>query len=86
MKQDIPSESLRQTAVRPDMQVANDDGAELDIRAILGKLWRGKWIIAVSVLIAQSDLNHARSLVDSEVVIERGRGRAVAAPGAQPRT
>ena len=27
---------------------------------------------AVSVLIAQSDLNHARSLVDHEVVIERG--------------
>ena len=26
----------------------------------------------VSVLIAQSDLNHSRSLVDSEVVIERG--------------
>ena len=26
----------------------------------------------VSVLIAQSDLNHARRLVDSEVVIERG--------------
>jgi succinoglycan biosynthesis transport protein ExoP len=52
MKQDIPSDSLRQTAARPDMQGANDDGAELDIRAILGKLWRGKWIIAVSVLIA----------------------------------
>jgi branched-chain amino acid transport system ATP-binding protein len=27
---------------------------------------------AVAVLMAQSDLNHARSLVDHEVVIERG--------------
>ena len=33
---------------------------------------------AVSVLIAQSDLNHSRSLVDSEVVIARGTN--VAAP------
>ena len=54
MKQDIPSDSHRQAAVRPDMQIANDDDAELDIRAILGKLWRGKWIIAVSVLIASA--------------------------------
>ncbi len=30
----------------------------------------------VSVLIAQSDLNHARSLVDGEVVIERGAAAA----------
>jgi branched-chain amino acid transport system ATP-binding protein len=33
----------------------------------------------VSVLIAQSDLNHARRLVDSEVVIERGANLAPAA-------
>ncbi len=32
---------------------------------------------AVSVLIAQSDLNHARRLVDHEVVIERGASAAV---------
>ena len=31
---------------------------------------------AVSVLMAQSDLNHARSLVDHEVVIERGTNAA----------
>ena len=31
---------------------------------------------AVSVLMAQSDLNHARSLVDHEVVIERGANAA----------
>ena len=31
---------------------------------------------AVSVLIAQSDLNHARRLVDHEVVIERGANEA----------
>ena len=31
---------------------------------------------AVSVLMAQSDLNHARSLVDQEVVIERGTNAA----------
>ncbi len=35
----------------------------------------------LSVLIAQSDLNHSRSLVDAEVVIERG---ANVAPAAQP--
>ena len=34
---------------------------------------------AVSVLMAQSDLNHARRLVDHEVVIERGANAAVAA-------
>jgi branched-chain amino acid transport system ATP-binding protein len=34
----------------------------------------------VSVLIAQSDLNHARRLVDREVVIERGANLAPAAP------
>jgi branched-chain amino acid transport system ATP-binding protein len=31
---------------------------------------------AVSVLMAQSDLNHARRLVDLEVVIERGANAA----------
>jgi branched-chain amino acid transport system ATP-binding protein len=30
----------------------------------------------VSVLMAQSDLNHARRLVDEEVVIERGANAA----------
>jgi len=34
---------------------------------------------AVSVLMAQSDLNHARSLVDHEVVIERGTNAALTA-------
>jgi branched-chain amino acid transport system ATP-binding protein len=34
---------------------------------------------ALSVLIAQSDLNHSRKLVDSEVVIERGANAAPAA-------
>jgi branched-chain amino acid transport system ATP-binding protein len=34
---------------------------------------------AVSVLIAQSDLNHSRRLVDSECVIERGANVAAAA-------
>ena len=38
----------------------------------LGEVIAGLKGSAVSVLIAQSDLNHARSLVDSEVVIERG--------------
>ena len=33
----------------------------------------------VSVLIAQSDLNHARRLVDSELVVERGANVGVAA-------
>lgn len=33
---------------------------------------------ALSVLIAQSDLNHSRKLVDSEVVIERGANAAPA--------
>jgi len=35
---------------------------------------------AVSVLIAQSDLNHSRRLVDSEYQIERGANVAAAAP------
>ncbi len=38
----------------------------------LGEVIAGLKGSQVSVLIAQSDLNHARSLVDSEVVIERG--------------
>ena len=35
----------------------------------------------LAVLIAQSDLNHSRSLIDCEVVIERGANVAVAAAG-----
>lgn len=38
----------------------------------LGEVIAGLKGSQVSVLIAQSDLNHARSLVDHEVVIERG--------------
>jgi branched-chain amino acid transport system ATP-binding protein len=38
----------------------------------LGEVIAGLKGSRVSVLIAQSDLNHARSLVDGEVVIERG--------------
>lgn len=34
----------------------------------------------LSVLISQSDLNHSRKLLDTEVVIERGANVAVAAP------
>jgi branched-chain amino acid transport system ATP-binding protein len=45
----------------------------------LGEVIAGLKGSAVSVLIAQSDLNHARSLVDSEVVIERGAAAGVAA-------
>ena len=37
---------------------------------------------AVSVLIAQSDLNHSRRIVDSEVVIERGANSAEASEAA----
>jgi branched-chain amino acid transport system ATP-binding protein len=33
------------------------------------------------VLIAQSDLNHSRRIVDSEVVIERGANVATAVAG-----
>jgi branched-chain amino acid transport system ATP-binding protein len=44
----------------------------------LGEVIAGLKGSAVSVLIAQSDLNHARSLVDSEVVIERGAAAAQA--------
>jgi branched-chain amino acid transport system ATP-binding protein len=44
----------------------------------LGDVIAGLKGSAVSVLIAQSDLNHARRLVDSEVVIERGAAAPVA--------
>ena len=37
-----------------------------------------KMVDRVAVLIAQSDLNHSRSLVDSEFVIERGANVAPA--------
>jgi len=45
----------------------------------LGEVIAGLKGSAISVLIAQSDLNHARSLVDREVVIERGAAAQVAA-------
>jgi branched-chain amino acid transport system ATP-binding protein len=45
----------------------------------LGEVIAGLKGSAVSVLIAQSDLNHARSLVDHEVVIERGATSPLAA-------
>ena len=38
----------------------------------LGEVIAGLKGSATSVLIAQSDLNHSRRIVDSEVVIERG--------------
>jgi hypothetical protein len=34
------------------------------------------------VLISQSDINHSRSLLDAEVVIERGANQAAAARSA----
>lgn len=34
------------------LQDSEDDGGELDIRTILAPLWRGKWIVAISVLFA----------------------------------
>jgi branched-chain amino acid transport system ATP-binding protein len=34
----------------------------------------------ISVLVAQSDLNHAQSLLDAEVIIERGANQAAATP------
>ncbi len=46
---------------------------------VIGGLRGGAGADSVAVLIAQSDLNHSRSLVDSEFVIERGANRAVAA-------
>ena len=42
----------------------------------LGEVIRGLKGSATSVLIAQSDLNHSRRIVDSEVVIERGANLA----------
>ena len=44
---------------------------------VIGGLRGGK----MSLLIAQSDLNHSRSLVDTEFVIERGANLAVAGAG-----
>lgn len=38
----------------------------------------------LSVLISQSELNHSASLLDQEIVIERGANRAVPATGASP--
>lgn len=46
----------------------------------LGDVIAGLKGSAVSVLIAQSDLNHARRLVDAEFVIERGANLAAATP------
>ena len=43
---------------------------------VIGGLRGGAGVQKVTVLIAQSDLNHSRSLVDSEFVIERGANRA----------
>ncbi|KQP21554.1 ABC transporter ATP-binding protein [Pseudorhodoferax sp. Leaf267] len=45
----------------------------------LGEVIAGLRGGALSVLIAQSDLNHARKLVDSEVTIERGANAVVEA-------
>ncbi len=45
----------------------------------LGEVIAGLRGSATSVLIAQSDLNHSRSLVDAEFVIERGANAAAAA-------
>ncbi len=45
----------------------------------LGEVIAGLKGSAVSVLIAQSDLNHSRRLVDAEFVIERGANVAAAA-------
>jgi len=47
---------------------------------VIGGLRGGR----MAVLIAQSDLNHSRSLVDTEFVIERGANQAVAAAGVVP--
>ena len=46
----------------------------------LGEVIAGLKGSQVSVLIAQSDLNHARSLVDHEIVIERGAAVVAATP------
>ncbi|MEP7058537.1 MAG: ATP-binding cassette domain-containing protein [Caldimonas sp.] len=48
---------------------------------VLGGLRGGR----LSMLIAQSDLNHSRDLVDAEVVIERGANVAPNAPSASTR-
>ena len=48
----------------------------------LGDVIAGLKGSAVSVLIAQSDLNHSRKLVDAEFVIERGANVAPAVPAA----
>ena len=45
----------------------------------LGEVFAGLKGTEVSVLIAQSDLNHSRKLVDSEFVIERGANLQTAA-------
>ena len=45
----------------------------------LGDVIAGLKGSAVSVLIAQSDLNHSRKLVDAEFVIERGANVTLAA-------
>ena len=47
----------------------------------LGDVIAGLKGSAVSVLIAQSDLNHSRKLVDAEFVIERGANVSLAAAG-----
>jgi len=46
----------------------------------LGEVIAGLKGTAVSVLIAQSDLNHSRKLVDAEFVIERGANVAPGVP------
>jgi branched-chain amino acid transport system ATP-binding protein len=46
---------------------------------VIGGLRGGPGVEHVAVLIAQSDLNHSRSLVDSEFVIERGANQTLAA-------
>ncbi len=49
----------------------------------LGEVIAGLKGSQVSVLIAQSDLNHSRSLVDHEVTIERGATAPVPGPAAE---
>ena len=51
------------------------DGVALALFRRLSDVIAGFEGIAVSVLIAQSDLNHACGLVDHEVAIERGAAR-----------
>jgi branched-chain amino acid transport system ATP-binding protein len=54
---------------------------------VIGGLRHGRLGSGISMLIAQSDLNHSRSLVDTEFVIERGAnvGAAGIASAAQAR-